>query len=254
MKFYVPTYGRAGRVRLDVLTRLCDDVVLCVRDEELDEYANTYGSEVSYLNLGDVSNIAETRTRMCRIVKDDVWAMVDDDISGFYRKKEPERFGGVAMCSAKYVRSQLTLLEQEARYSLEHGVLCAVGVPDRVTLARPHGQRIFGAPLRQFVVMNKLAAKCAHYRTPILSDIDVSIQWMKVRGSNVYNCGDLGQSSSATAKTKERGGCGEYRERHPSYYAQAARALARYHKGFVRVVDGKPRVAWAKLRYEEYED
>jgi hypothetical protein len=165
MIFCVPSYNRAGKVSDFVINELprYGVVYLFVRKKERMLYTYAYPN-ISIMSVGArCTNIANTRAWLCKDMDAAVWAMVDDDTTNFCAKTNTEQFGGVTNADTRNIRKYLRDIESELLYLCTANRVGVIGLPDRVTLARPHDDYSAAMPVRQFVFMTRAAAKAARY-------------------------------------------------------------------------------------------
>lgn len=226
---YIPSYRRAGRCTTqDVIPKMLEPIFV-VHDSDYKKYRRAY-SQATVIPT-DVRGIGATRAHICRLAvaeRQPVVAMLDDDVTGWYYKPDPDIFGGVRTATDEEVFTRWAVNLQRAERRAAKHLGYAVSFTWRTALA------FVKAPVRglklglvnECMLMNRVALKHAQFSLETCEDMESTIKWLLdgvLCGQDPY----LGHKAPQTAHTAERGGCGVYREQHPGYHLKNHRKLWR---------------------------
>ena len=243
MKIYIPTYGRADRIKSSTFHKLPPALqrktTLVVQDREKHLYA---GYTILVLPV-KIQTIAPTRQWIMDqhdVKETKTLVMLDDDLRFDVRRTDdPSKFtAGTPQTATAVIKA----LKSALRKYTHAGVLSREGGNrhhEDLTCSRM--QRVLAYNVEKFraagVRFNRPLKQLPHEKFT-MEDFDVTLQLLRAGHPNIVLVGWVqGQSSSNMS-----GGCESYRT--IELQGLNAQTLARLHGPFVKVVEKTTKTAW----------
>lgn len=225
---FIPSFRRAGTCTTHLKTILPRMLYPVFVIHESDEKAYRKAYPKVELLVTDVRGIGKTRAFICEHAhrRFDVAAMLDDDISGWYYKEDPDVFGGVRTATMDEVNERWTVQLRRAlkRYERAEGFACSFTWRTALAFTKKPVKGVKLGLVNECMLMNCIAMDNAQFTLETCEDMESTIKWLL----DGILCGQdphLGHKAPQTAHTAERGGCGVYREKHPGYHLKNHRRL-----------------------------
>ena len=223
--------------------KLYDKITLVCQASQCDDYQK-YKEQVQILVLPKhIKTLEPTREYIWKYCK-------ENNISKFFLMDDDLRFS--RRIPGDYKHARVILPEDTVRmFNILYSMLedyAHVGISEQLgnnRFEKNYRQvtrcvRVLGYNLR-LIPFNKLKFG----RIVCMSDYDMTLQLLRL---GLKNC-VLFEYSSEHGGSNHRGGCSTYRT--PKVLAESARRLAKFHPGFVSLVEKKTKAAWFKGQVED---
>jgi hypothetical protein len=183
-----------------------------------------------------IQGIAHKRQWMLEnIGTDDAFIMVDDDLTFFKRRTDdPSKLTDISP-------EELYRAFQELSNVLVGGVAAHAGFAAREGANRQTASRVHNTRIMRVLGYNRAVLRQHNItfgRIPVMEDFDVALRLLRAGYPNlILNNYAHNQKGSGAV-----GGCSVWRT--PQVQAQAAQELAKWHPGYVKVVEKTTKTAW----------